>query len=123
MRLTENFHLTEFKCHNGKMVPVELLPNVQKLADNLQIIRDHIGKPIHITSAYRPVEYNRKIGSKDTSQHVIAKAADIHVNGMNSKELYKIIEKLIKEKAIHNGGLGLYPTFVHYDVRNKPARW
>jgi len=27
------------------------------------------------------------------------------------------------DQAMLQGGVGLYPTFVHYDVRLKKARW
>ena len=60
MRLTNNFNLSEFDCHDGTSIPKELMPNTLKLAKNLQVIRDHIGKPIRINSAYRTTAYNKE---------------------------------------------------------------
>ncbi len=81
------------------------------------------GKPIIINSAYRTTDYNKKIGGATQSQHLTASAADIRVEGMTSVALHKVILELIKEGKIHNGGLGLYNTFVHYDIRKTPKRW
>ena len=69
MRITENFSLSEFDCKDGSELPTALLPNVLDLADNLQVLRDYLGVPISINSAYRSLEYNRKIGGATNSQH------------------------------------------------------
>jgi hypothetical protein len=34
-----------------------------------------------------------------------------------------IIENLIAQGKIIEGGVGIYPTFVHYDIRGTKARW
>jgi predicted transcriptional regulator len=43
--------------------------------------------------------------------------------GVTPRELKEVIEKLIKDGLIVKGGVGLYKTFVHYDVRGRNARW
>ena len=125
MRLTNNFRLNEFSCNdeNKTQVPLDLMSEVRELANNLQIIRNNIEKPIYINSGYRTEEYNTKVGGRDSSYHLRAMAADIRVSGIKPKELYKIIENLIYEGYIKEGGLGLYDTFVHYDIRGFKARW
>ena len=52
-----------------------------------------------------------------------AKAADIKVSGMEPKEVHTIVLTLIKEGKIKQGGVGVYSTFVHYDIRGRTARW
>ena len=52
-----------------------------------------------------------------------AKAADIKVSGMSPKEVKAAIVHLIKEGKMKSGGVGLYTTFTHYDVRGRNARW
>ena len=121
--LSKNFKKSEFKCRDGTHVPDELMPNLLELVENLQIIRDHIGKPIHVISGYRTPKYNRKIGGARKSQHMKAKAADIVIRGMSPIEVRAIVLNLIKEKKIKKGGVGLYKSFVHYDVRGWNARW
>lgn len=123
MKLTPNFSLEEFKCNDGTAVPGEFLCNVTKVAQNLQVLRDYVKKPIIINSAYRSPKYNKKIGGAVKSQHLTASAADIRIAGMTSKQIYDTILTLISLGKMHNGGVGLYKTFVHYDVRNLPTRW
>ena len=48
--LSKNFKKSEFKCRDGTSVPDELMPNLRELVKNLQIIRDYIGKPVHVIS-------------------------------------------------------------------------
>ena len=64
MKLEENFSLSEFRCKDGTDVPEELRENVILLCHNLQILRDHIEKPIRVISGYRSPKYNRRIGCK-----------------------------------------------------------
>lgn len=123
MQLTKNFHLAEFACKDGSQVPNELLHNTELLAANLQVLRDHLGESIHINSGYRTPEYNAKVGGKKNSYHMKAMAADITCKSKTPKQLAAIIEKLIEAKKMKQGGLGLYPGFVHYDVRGAKARW
>ena len=123
MKLTKNFSKWEFECKDGSDIPAIVLGNVNKLAQALQVIRDVVQQPIRITSSYRSLEYNRTIGSKDTSQHVLGKAADLQIDNVEPQELYEIIELLIDLEQIPQGGLGLYNTFVHYDIRGYEARW
>ncbi len=123
MKLEENFSLSEFKCRDGSDVPDELMDNVCLLAKNLQVLRDHVGRPVRIISGYRSPKYNRKIGGARKSQHMVAKAADIKIKGMTPAEVKAVIVELIKEGKMHVGGIGLYTTFTHYDVRGWNARW
>lgn len=123
MELTKDFNLIEFACHDGTQVPNELIPNVQVLANNLQVLRDYLGVPIYIMSGYRTPSHNKKVGGAKGSQHLLAKAADITTKYHTPKQVHAAIEKLIAAGKMKQGGLGLYKTFVHYDVRRNKARW
>lgn len=123
MKLTENFSLDEFKSKDGSSFPAEVVQNLSTLAVQLQALRDEVKKPITVLSGYRSKEHNLKIGGALDSYHVRGMAADIQVSGMNPKQVYDTIEKLIKENKMMEGGLGLYKTWVHYDYRNKKIRW
>jgi len=122
MRLSNNFMLTEFNCHDGSRVPDKLLPNVQALAMQLQIIREELGEGLTILSGYRTAAWNIRVGGKPKSMHLEAKAADLTAKNYTPKQLHKAILKLIKEGRIKDGGLGLYPGFVHYDIGHA-RRW
>ena len=122
-KLTTNFSLEEFKCKDGSDIPNDVLPNIIELAKNLQVLRDYLGKSITINSGYRSPKYNAKIGGVKNSQHVKGKAADIVVKGMTPKEVALVIEGLIEKGKMKQGGLGIYPNFMHYDIRGVKARW
>lgn len=123
MKLTENFSLDEFKSKDGASFPDEVKKNLAILAEQLQALRDELKRPITILSGYRSREHNMKIGGALDSFHVRGMAADIQVTGMRPKQVNDVIEKLIKEKKMMEGGLGLYKSWVHYDFRNKRIRW
>ena len=123
MKLTENFNREEFDCADGSEMPIEVQLNIAELAIQLEIIRSHFNAPITINSAYRSPEHNRKIGSNDSSQHILGKAVDIVVKGVAPDDVYDAIEFLISEGLVKEGGLGRYNTFTHYDIRGTRARW
>ena len=122
MQLTTNFNLSEFNKH-GFALSETVLRNIQALANNLQVLRDEVNKPIKITSGYRSPEHNAKVGGVKSSRHITGEAADFKIAGMTPKEVAAVIEKLIAAGKMEEGGLGTYSTWVHYDHRNVKARW
>lgn len=130
MKLTNNFHLEEFRCNIlGKpefpvdQVPLEYITNVKELARNLQILRNVVEKPITIISGYRTPEYNKDAGGEKNSFHLKAMAADIKIKGLKPAGVREIILQLIEDGHMKQGGVGIYNTFVHYDIRGTKARW
>mgnify|MGYP000657494523 CR=1 FL=1 len=125
MNLTTNFNLIEFQSKDGSQMPPEVLKNIKELAEDLQVIRDYIKKPIHINSAYRSPEHNKKIGGKRNSYHIKGMAADITVKGYTPRKLYSVVRKLRKQGKIGVNGIGLYNGFLHIDLReqNRLSLW
>lgn len=123
MKLTKNFKRQEFDSKDGSPMPIDVLHNIQKVANQLQALRDHLGRSITINSGYRSPAHNKRIGGVRNSQHVKGTAADIVVSGMSTKEVALAIEQLISRGDMLQGGIGVYPTFVHYDIRKTRARW
>ena len=122
--MTQNFKKHEFDCSCGCEMPLTVELNVQRLAEELQYIRNYIQRPITINSGYRCESYNNTIpGSSSRSQHVLGKASDIVVSGMNSTQVFEQLDELQHKGKIHTGGMGLYDTFVHYDIRGYRKRW
>ncbi|WP_256761391.1 D-Ala-D-Ala carboxypeptidase family metallohydrolase [Cohnella sp. WQ 127256] len=114
--VSKNFKLYEFECHDGNH-QVKLDPEVVIL---LQKLREKIGKPLKINSAYRTPEYNRKISGSPNSQHIEGKAVDISCpKGMTVDQLSRIA------KGVGFKGIGKYPkqNFVHMDVRDNAKEW
>lgn len=114
-KLSTNFTVKEFACKDGSdSVVIEF-----ELVEILQKIRDHFGKAVTINSAYRNATYNKKVGGASNSQHVFGRAADIVVKGVSPEKVAQYAEYLMPSK----GGIGLYSTFTHVDVRASRARW
>ena len=124
MKLTKNFSKSEFNCSCGCDMPLGVLHNVQKLANQLQALRNVVGTPIKINSGYRCIDYNDNVvkGSKN-SQHKLGKASDIVIADMTPQETFELIDLLINEGELLQGGLSAYATFTHYDIRKTKARW
>ena len=115
VKVAPNFKVSEFRCKDNSDV-IFIAP---ALVDILQKIRDHYGKAVNINSAYRTPTYNKKVGGATYSQHLYGTAADIRINGVKPKDLAAYIETLMP----NYGGIGIYPTFVHVDIRKVKSRW
>ncbi|OFS95190.1 hypothetical protein HMPREF3113_06180 [Stenotrophomonas sp. HMSC10F06] len=98
MQLTANFSLAELTVTDRNMpnVPNEAeVASLRSLAEMiLQPLRDTLGKPVRVNSAFRSEAVNRAVGGTATSQHRLGQAADIHVPGMTSVEVAKKIVAL-----------------------------
>ena len=115
-QITDHFRVYEFACSDGS----DVVFVSQALADILENIRVHFGKPVHINSGYRTVSYNKTVsGSSSTSQHCNGLAADIRVEGHTPVEVYNYACSLLGD----HGGVGIYNTFVHVDVRASKSRF
>lgn len=123
MKLSTNFSLHEFESADGTAPNGDVLKNLTELAKNLEVLRKHIGQPIRITSGFRSKEHNAKIGGAPASSHILGMAADIQVAKMKPDDVAKAIELLIANGKMKEGGLGIYRTWIHYDIRGTKARW
>ncbi len=113
-KLSTNFKVKEFACTDGSD-PIFIDSD---LVSVLQKIRNHFGKPVTITSAYRTPTKNKAVGGKTYSQHLYGRAADINVKGVAPAKVAAYAEKLLP-----SGGIGIYPSFVHIDIRKEKSRW
>lgn len=121
--ITEHFTWREFACHNGTPVPPEYQAYARDLAEQLEVIREAVGFPLEVISAYRTPMYNRSIKGAKRSQHMLCKAADIRCAAVPPSVIYAKIEQLHVAGKIMQGGLGIYDKFVHYDIRGVHKRW
>ena len=66
----------------------QVLGNIKALVLNvLDPLRAMIARPIIITSGYRSQRVNELVGGSKTSQHLLGKAADIHVQGYTPQQM------------------------------------
>lgn len=115
VKLSKNFTVKEFACSDGTDTVFISLA----LVNLLQKIRDHFGRAVIINSAYRTEAHNKSIGGATYSQHKYGLAADIHINGVTPKEIAAYVETLMPS----SGGIGIYKSFTHVDVRRVKSRW
>lgn len=54
----------------------DILETLKYTALQLDKVRELLNKPVNISSGYRCLQVNRRLGSKDTSQHLKAEAVD-----------------------------------------------
>jgi uncharacterized protein YcbK (DUF882 family) len=112
IKLTENFHLSEFECGCGECE--ETLLDMNHI-EKLQALRTLIGRPIEVTSGYRCEAHNKAVGGSPNSQHKNGTATDIKVQGVPIERVEAACEFF--------DGLGRYETFTHIDSRGYRARW
>jgi hypothetical protein len=82
-----------------------------------------VGKDIHVTSAHRPLAYNRKIGSGDGSYHIPGAAMDISMAGMSPRERQDLVQNMAQRGA---GGFITYsktPDMLHVDTRQRSSEF
>ena len=118
------FTVDEFRCHSGEPYPPEWENDrLQSLVDALDAIRSAWGGPLHVVSGYRTAAYNTRIGGARNSQHVQGRAADVRPakpTPENVARLHSLVGTLYAEGRLPRlGGLGLYPGWIHVDVRAK----
>jgi zinc D-Ala-D-Ala carboxypeptidase len=106
-----NFSPTEIACRGTgqlKLHPAAL--------DKLQALRDRLGKPLIIRSAYRSPEHNRAVSGAPRSKHMEGTAFDIAMSNHDPV----VFEAAAREVGFL--GFGFYPRsgFIHVDLG--PAR-
>jgi len=122
MKLTSNFSLDEFECKCGCKMPEFVKKNVIELAENLQVLRDLVGR-LDLTNGYRCKEHNADVGGSLNSQHLKGKAADIKSSTIKPWDMAIAVDDLMKTEKFKLGGVGIYNTFTHVDIRGVRARW
>ena len=115
MVLSANFKVREFACSDGSDT-IFISP---ALVTVLQQIRDHFKAPVTINSGYRTEAKNKTVGGAANSQHKYGTAADITVKGVAPKDVAEYAETIL----VGMGGIGIYKSFTHIDVRKTKSRW
>ncbi len=131
--MSRYFTTDEMRCHSGEAYPAIWVPDrLTALFAALDSIRDAWDGPITVVCGYRTAAYNETLarasaarnggvsGVATNSQHVQGRAADIR-----PASPHKLTRELYDRGIIRIGGLGLYPGWIHVDVRAgaKLATW
>lgn len=115
-QISAHFKVREFACHDGS----DTVFVSDALVQILERIRVHFGKPVTVNSGYRTDAYNA--ATKDAarySQHKYGLAADITIQGVTPAQIAAYAETLLP----NTGGIGIYKSFCHVDVRKAKSRW
>ncbi|MDY0324840.1 MAG: D-Ala-D-Ala carboxypeptidase family metallohydrolase [Candidatus Cloacimonadaceae bacterium] len=119
--LSKNFSRSEFACKGtnccGHSAPIQ-----PELISALQALRDQLNLPLSITSGFRCNRHNESVGGAARSFHTLGMAADVACpDGLTAEDLARAAETI---PAFQQGGIGIYPSWVHLDVRTTgKARW
>ena len=113
--LSTHFKVREFACSDG----TDTVFVAPALVEVLEKIREHFGKPVTINSGYRTESKNKAVGGAAYSQHKYGLAADITIRGVSPAKVAAYAETLLP----NTGGIGIYGTFTHVDVRKVKSRW
>lgn len=99
----------------------EVYDAIVRIAKKAEWVREKLGgKPVTVTSWYRPPAVNRAVGGARYSRHINGDAMDIAVSGLTGKQMKALIDDEWE------GGLGIYPNLpdiIHIDDRGYRARW
>lgn len=110
----EHFKVKEFACKdNSQVVFID-----DYLVSILDILRNQVGKPVHINSGYRTPTRNSSIGGAKYSYHMRGQAADIRADGISPKELADKLNRIVPNEC----GIIVYKGWVHIDTRTKKYR-
>lgn len=82
-RLSANFHLDEFRSRGNGQVKIHRV-----LIAGLEALRNELGHPIRIVSAYRDPAHNRSIGGATNSAHLYGAAVD--VDGLDQSSVRRV---------------------------------
>ena len=128
-RLSKHFIVEEFDCHDGTRVQPRDYNGLKFLCRTyLEPLRAKYGS-VTILSGFRTRSHNRKVRGASNSFHVYTahdgndQAADIRCRGGSPRKWHATLAAIRRNKRGGKGGLGLYSTFVHVDLRDYPANW
>jgi uncharacterized protein YcbK (DUF882 family) len=119
--VSEHFSIAEFACHDGTPYPLEWADRLNSLCVTLEEIRSRWGGPLIVVSGFRTVAYNLRIRGAAHSQHCQGRAADVRaLDVSDTGNLANLVRSMLAGGALGQlGGWGIYPGWVHVDVRPK----
>jgi len=97
----------------------DILPNLTELAQALDKVRDLLGVPIHINSAYRSPKVNAAVGGSSTSAHMSGQAADFTAPEFGTPQEIAIE---IAASDIEFDQLIFEGSWVHFGIRGDMRR-
>ena len=126
MNLSPNFTLEEFiesqtaiRRGLNNQPSAAMIEKLKATAEKMEQVRDLLGVPITINSAYRSPSVNRAIGGAATSQHCKGEAVDFVAPRFGTpKQICRAIiaSNIVYDQLIFEG------SWVHISFADKPRR-
>ena len=137
MKIAKNFTWKEVACNKGECPHCGGANPVNPLIIEIaQEIRNEVSAPVSVSSGFRCLIHNKKVGGAKNSLHTYGLALDLHTpksgHYSNVDDFHNYVQNSFRWKEdflgwFYMSGLGLYPWGVHIDVRHlfgmKPKRW
>jgi hypothetical protein len=113
-QITKNFNVREYRCKGGSACCGGAGPISFELVHYHQKLRDELGIPLTITSGFRCMVHNKRIGGAVNSLHTQGLAGDIALpKGMTVPDFAAVAKEVGIPFVLE------YPWGIHTDVR----RW
>jgi N-acetylmuramoyl-L-alanine amidase len=105
--------------------PHVLWHRMEETAKFADAIRDALGHPVLVLSAYRNADYNKCVGGEKLSLHRDFNALDLRPSGGSLRRMLDIARALRGSNKRFEGGIGFYPgsNFIHIDTRGVVKNW
>lgn len=100
----------------------EQLVNMQLVGSRIfDVVRQHFGKPLRVSSFFRNEATNEAVKGSKTSQHVKGQAIDIQaLKGVTNKQIFEYIKaNLDFDQLIWEFGTSENPAWVHVSYVSK----
>lgn len=112
--------LDELLMGRDKEYPLtpKLYTNAVKLLVAVNFLREKYGKPMVISSGYRPDKYNREAGGAPTSPHLTCEAIDIFDRDRSLTEFILDNPKILEELDLYMEDPGHATQWVHVQIRS-----
>lgn len=115
MQISKHFTSQELMCPCCETLHVD-----SQFLKALEEVREAVGRPFIINSAYRCEHHNLGIGGRLSSRHLLGMAVDISTRGWASDDLHYLLFELTSyhtDDHSLNTGIGIYRSWIHFDLR------
>lgn len=127
MQLTKHFSLEELTVSQAaarsgisNQPSPEVLDNLTYTATQMELVRDLLGTPINVNSAYRSPEVNKLVKGAKNSQHVEGKAVDFISPSFGTPR--QIVEKIKGSNIVYDQLIHEFNSWVHISFTKQGSR-
>lgn len=127
MQLTKHFSLEELTISQAaersgisNQPTPEILDNLTYTSTQMELVRDLLGTPINVNSAYRSPEVNKLVKGAKNSQHVEGKAVDFISPSFGTPR--QIVEKIKGSNIVYDQLIHEFNSWVHISFTKHGSR-